>query len=167
MALYTHVMYMYMVCCASLTLLIQHVAIVVHTCMCYKSIETQESEGNYLHYISYCSSTDILLHSKVACTQTHCSEHYDPLKGRNHSKDFWVHKDNTVSCLNYISDGYNPSNAHHHELMCSLMMTCCDISDTCKEWETAKSIAVRTQFDPPHCIIIIANVCSGCWNSLV
>ena len=88
MALYTHVMYMYMVCCASLTLLIQHVAIVVHTCMCYKSIETQESEGNYLHYISYCSSTDILLHSKVACTQTHCSEYYDPLKGRNHTKDF-------------------------------------------------------------------------------
>lgn len=42
----------------------------------------------------------------------------------------------------YIPGGYNPSNPRHHELMCSLIMTCSDISDTCKEWETAKSIAV-------------------------
>ena len=39
--------------------------------------------------------------------------------------------------------GYDPANSQHHKLMCSLLMTCCDISDTCKEWETAKSIAVR------------------------
>lgn len=46
------------------------------------------------------------------------------------------------------TDGYDPSNAHHHELMCSLMMTSCDISDTCKEWNTAKSIAemIYTEF---------------------
>lgn len=46
----------------------------------------------------------------------------------------------------YIPGGYDPSNSHHHELMCSLIMTCSDISDTCKEWETAKSIAVSLAF---------------------
>lgn len=46
----------------------------------------------------------------------------------------------------YISGGYDPVNPRHHELMCSLIMTCSDISDTCKEWETAKSIAVSLVF---------------------
>ena len=50
-------------------------------------------------------------------------------------------------CTNIVFlDGYDQSSAHHHDLMCSLMMTCCDISDTCKEWEMAKSIAVRSTF---------------------
>ena len=42
-------------------------------------------------------------------------------------------------------DGYDGTSSHHHKLMCSLLMTCCDISDTCKEWNTAKSIAVRIE----------------------
>ncbi|CAI8028759.1 cGMP-dependent 3',5'-cyclic phosphodiesterase [Geodia barretti] len=38
-------------------------------------------------------------------------------------------------------DGYDATNSDHHKLMCSLLMTSCDISNTCKEWDTAKSIA--------------------------
>lgn len=37
--------------------------------------------------------------------------------------------------------GYDPSNFQHHKLLCSLLMTCCDLNSSCKSWETSKSIS--------------------------
>ena len=39
-------------------------------------------------------------------------------------------------------DGYDRSNPEHHRLMCSLIMTSCDLTSSCKTWECSKAISV-------------------------
>ena len=38
--------------------------------------------------------------------------------------------------------GFDPSDPRHHHLLCSLIMTSCDLSATCKDWESTKAISV-------------------------
>lgn len=44
--------------------------------------------------------------------------------------------------------GFDSSNPAHHELLCSLLMTSCDLSANCKDWESTKSICdlIYTEF---------------------
>ena len=44
--------------------------------------------------------------------------------------------------------GYQKSNKEHHKMMCSLVMTSCDLSGTCKEWKWSKHISdlIYTEF---------------------
>ena len=44
--------------------------------------------------------------------------------------------------------GYQPADEKHHKLMCSLIMTSCDLCSGCKEWTWAKQIAnlIYTEF---------------------
>ena len=37
--------------------------------------------------------------------------------------------------------GYQSSNPLHHEHMCSLLMTSCDLSSCCKSWDWAKKVS--------------------------
>ncbi|XP_077154964.1 cGMP-dependent 3',5'-cyclic phosphodiesterase [Ranitomeya variabilis] len=39
------------------------------------------------------------------------------------------------------SDGYDPKNKHHHDLLLCLLMTSCDLSDQTKGWKTTRKIA--------------------------
>ena len=39
------------------------------------------------------------------------------------------------------AEGFHGSNQHHHKLMCSLVMTSCDLSGTSKEWEWSQRIS--------------------------
>ncbi|XP_059079740.1 cGMP-dependent 3',5'-cyclic phosphodiesterase-like isoform X3 [Tigriopus californicus] len=40
-----------------------------------------------------------------------------------------------------VSQGYNPHQERHHELLLSLLMTACDLSDQAKDWPNSKNIA--------------------------
>ncbi|XP_073517181.1 cGMP-dependent 3',5'-cyclic phosphodiesterase isoform X1 [Phyllobates terribilis] len=39
------------------------------------------------------------------------------------------------------TDGYDPKNKHHHDLLLCLLMTSCDLSDQTKGWKTTRKIA--------------------------
>eukprot|EP00731_Ephydatia_muelleri_P031041 Em0022g555a len=39
------------------------------------------------------------------------------------------------------SCGYDRSNPEHHRLMCSLIMTSCDLTSSCKTWESSRAIS--------------------------
>ena len=54
-----------------------------------------------------------------------------------------------VTHLRHMSDietmaekGYLTSNRTHHRLLCSLLMTACDLNNNCKDWEIALAVSV-------------------------
>ena len=55
-----------------------------------------------------------------------------------------------VTHLKHMSDieamaeeGYSPTNPYHHKLLSSLLMTACDLNNSCKDWESALAVSVR------------------------
>lgn len=40
-----------------------------------------------------------------------------------------------------VAEGYNYDNPKHHNLLTSMLVTCCDLSDQTKDWKSSKKIA--------------------------
>lgn len=55
--------------------------------------------------------------------------------------------------------GYDITNPAHHELLSSLLMTSCDLSNACKDWETTQLISVR--MSDIHKAYMRANISTG------
>ena len=48
-------------------------------------------------------------------------------------------------------EGFLRSNTSHHELLCSLIMTSCDLCACCKDWQTSQAISVGMVCGRGHC----------------
>ena len=44
--------------------------------------------------------------------------------------------------MGVLVDGYDRKKPEHHQLLISLLITACDLSDQTKDWNTVKKIAV-------------------------